>query len=187
MSSTNPSLVKNAVYGAGAGVVASLVMAMYAMIASWAKDTGFFTPLYHIASLWISPKTLMASMEDGMANHAFHFAFGAAVLGAIIHMMTGAMYGAIFGVIASRLRLGLPALAGVGMVYGFVVFVVSAFIALPVAAAIFSSGDQITDMAKMAGWATFIIEHLMFGVALGVLYAVRRRSVSVGAAATATA
>lgn len=187
MSSTNPSLTKSAVYGVGAGVVASIVMAMYAMIASWAKDTGFFTPLYHIASLWISPKTLMASMQDGMANHAFHFVFGPAVLGAIIHMMTGAAYGAIFGVIASKLRLGLPALAGVGMIYGFLVFVVSAFIFLPLAGAIFSSGDQIGDMAKMAGWWTFIIEHLMFGVALGALYAARRRPVHAGTAATAAA
>ena len=32
-------------YGAGAGVIASLVMATYAMVAAYTKDTGFFTPL----------------------------------------------------------------------------------------------------------------------------------------------
>ena len=42
------------VWGAGAGVLASLAMAAYAMMAAWAKDAGFFTPLYHIASLLIS-------------------------------------------------------------------------------------------------------------------------------------
>lgn len=87
------TLGRAAAMGAGAGVLASIAMAMYAMLASWAKDTGFFTPLYHIASLIISDHTMMVSMEDGMGNSAFHFAFGPALLGAVIHMMTGAMYG----------------------------------------------------------------------------------------------
>lgn len=37
--------------GYGAGVIASLAMAMYAMIVAWEKSSGFFTPLHHIASL----------------------------------------------------------------------------------------------------------------------------------------
>jgi hypothetical protein len=38
--------------GAVAGVVGSLVMATYAMVASWSyQQHGFFTPLYHIASV----------------------------------------------------------------------------------------------------------------------------------------
>ena len=58
------------------------------------------------------------------------------------------------------------------MVYGFLVFVMSAYIGLPLAASIFNSGDPIKNMAEMAGWGTFIIEHLMYGVALGALAAV---------------
>ncbi|MBI1351230.1 MAG: hypothetical protein GC156_08935 [Actinomycetales bacterium] len=173
--------------GAVAGVIASLVMAMYAMIAAYAKDTGFFTPLYHIASLVTNDANMMKSMKaDQMNGDAFTFLFGPAVLGAMIHMMTGAMYGAVFGVIASRLRLGLAALAGVGMVYGFLVFVMSAYIGLPLAAAIFNSGDPIKNMAEMAGWGTFIIEHLMYGVALGALTAVglARSSTALPARAT---
>jgi hypothetical protein len=54
---TSPtSLTRGLLVGAGAGVIASLAMAMYAMIAAWEKGTGFFTPLYHIASLW-APET----------------------------------------------------------------------------------------------------------------------------------
>ncbi|GAC1382529.1 MAG: hypothetical protein NVSMB48_13340 [Marmoricola sp.] len=92
----------------------------------------------------------------------------------MIHMMTGAMYGAVFGVIVSRLALNGGMLAGIGMVYGFVVFLLSAYIALPVAAAIFNSGDAITHMARVAGWSTFLVEHLMFGIALGAIFAVAR-------------
>lgn len=172
-STTSTTTLGRAVLvGAVAGIIASLVMAMYAMGAAWAKDTGFFTPLYHIASLWASQDSMMASMQDAMAGSHFHFEFGPAILGAVIHMMTGAMYGAVFGAIASRLRLGAALLAGVGLVYGALVFAVSAWIGLPIAAALFDSGDQIANMAQMAGWGTFIIEHLLFGLALGVLVAV---------------
>ncbi len=60
--------------GAVAGVIASLVMAMYAMIAAYAKDTGFFTPLYHIASLVTNDANMMKSMQaDQMNGDAFTF------------------------------------------------------------------------------------------------------------------
>ena len=104
------SLGRAILVGAGAGILAALVMAMYAMIAGWAKGAGFFTSLYHIASLWASPNTMMASMEDGMAGNPFHFEFGPAVLGVAIHMMTAAGYGAVFGLLVARLRLGTAAL-----------------------------------------------------------------------------
>jgi hypothetical protein len=118
---------------------------------------------------------MMASMTEAMSGSDFHFVFGTAVLGAVIHMMTGAVYGALFGAIialvGSRVRLGFLPLAGTGVVYGFVVFAVSAYVGLPAAAAIFDSGDPIENMAEMAGWGTFIVEHLLFGLILGVIAA----------------
>lgn len=156
-------------YGAGAGVLASLVMAMYAMIAAQANGTGFFTPLYHIASLWAPGDSMMASMENAMTGNNFHFVFGTALLGAVIHMMTGAIYGAIFALIVFRLNLNLALLAVAGAVYGVIVFAISAFIGLPLAAAIFDSGDPIRNMAEMAGWGTFFTEHVLFGLTLGLL------------------
>jgi len=161
------------VWGSAAGVLASLAMAAYAMIASWAKDTGFFTPLYHIASLLISQDTMMTSMEDGMGGSAFHFDFGPALVGAIIHMITGAGYGAVFAVIVSRFSLGKALLGAAGLVWGALVFALSTWIGLPIAAAVFDSGDQIKNMAEMAGWGTFVIEHLLFGLVLGVLLTFR--------------
>lgn len=104
-----------------AGVVASLVMAVYAMGASGSKDTGILTPLYHIASLWTSQEAMMASMEEGMAGSAVHVEAGPAVLGALIHVATGAMYGAVFGLATARLRQGLVMLAAVGLVLGALV------------------------------------------------------------------
>jgi hypothetical protein len=174
-TTSTSSLGRAVLIGAVAGVIASLLMAMYAMVAAWTKDTGFFTPLYHIASLWADQDAMMKSMMADMENKdAFTFVGSTALLGAFIHMMTGAMYGAIFGLAVSKLRLGTALLAGLGIVYGFLVFAFSAYVGLPLAAEIFDSGDPIKNMAEMAGWGTFIVEHLLFGLALGVLVAVAR-------------
>jgi len=166
------SLGRAVVIGAVAGVIASVVMAVYAMIAAWTKDTGFFTPLYHIASLWADQDAMMKSMmADGEDSDAFTFVFDTALLGAFIHMMTGAMYGAVFGLAVSKLRLGTAVLAGVGVVYGAIVFAMSTWVGLAIAAALFDSGDQIKNMAEMAGWGTFVVEHLLYGLVLGLLVA----------------
>jgi hypothetical protein len=162
--------------GAVAGVLASIVMGMYAMVAGWVDGTGFFTPLHHIASLWAAPDAMMTSMEAAMAGNDFRITAGTAVLGAVIHMMTGAMYGAVFGLIISRLHLGRGALLAAGLVYGGLVFVMSAFVGLPVAAAIFDAGDPISNMAEMAGWTTFAVEHLLFGLVLAALLSLAHRN-----------
>jgi hypothetical protein len=156
--------------GVAAGVIGSLVMAMYAMIAAATyQHSGFFTPLYHIASVFIDPSTMMASMQQAMAGSNFYFAFGPAVVGAIVHMMVGAMYGVGLAVIARTAKLQGFSLISAGMIYGVIVFAVSAWIGLPLAAAILSSGDQITNMASMVGYGTFLVEHVMFGVAAALV------------------
>lgn len=180
-SATRPSLGRTVVRGAVFGVLASVVMALYAMAAAWSKDTGFFTPLYHIASLWISPDAMLASMKDGMAGDAFHVEAGPVVLGAAIHMLTGAAYGVVFAVAVAGLALGRSTLAVAALVWGGLVFVISSFIGLPLAGALFDSGDQIKKMAELAGWGTFVIEHLLYGLALGVLLGLRPRAARVGA------
>lgn len=156
------------------GVVASLMMAGYAMIASATyQHHGFFTPLYHIASTFIAPTSMMTSMQHSMAGSTFYFGLGPALLGALIHMMIGAMYGAAFAIVVARLRLRRPMLIAAGAIWGVVVFAISSFIGLPIAAKIFDSGDQITHMAKMVGYATFLIEHVIFGLTLSMLMTTR--------------
>lgn len=175
-TSTRTSTGRLLAHGAVLGVIASLAMAMYAMVAAWEKGVGFFTPLHHIASLWASQSPMMSSMESAMAGDAFTITVGTALLGAVIHMATGAAYGVLFVLVVSRLRFGAVLLAVVGVLYGLLVFAVSAFVGLPLAAAIFDSGDQISSMAEMAGWGTFLGEHLLFGLVLGLLVAFHSRT-----------
>jgi uncharacterized membrane protein YagU involved in acid resistance len=110
---------------------------------------------------------MMRSGMEAMAGNKFWFSAGPAALGLLIHMMTGAMFGIGFALLAGRLSRTL--LVPAGAVYGLAVFVVSAFVGLPVAAKVTNSGNIISDMASMVGWATFAIEHMMFGLVLGAL------------------
>ena len=163
-------LIRAASRGAVAGVIASLMMAAYAMIsAATYQGSGFFTPLYHIASTFISPDDMMSSMKGATGGSNFEFFAGPAILGALIHMMVGAMYGVGFGVLASLTRMRGMALVAAAVVWGGFVFVISSFVGLPLAAAIFNSGDQITNMAELVGYGTFLVEHLIFGLFLGLI------------------
>ncbi len=166
----------SAIRGAALGMVASLAMAAVAMMAAATyQGSGFFTPLYHIASTLISPETMMTSMDRAGSGSLFFFAFGPAVLGAVIHMMIGAMYGAVFAMAATAMRLDRRMLVAGGAAWGVLVFAISSFLALPLAASLFGSGDQISHMASMVGYPTFLAEHVVFGLALGLL--LTRRSV----------
>jgi hypothetical protein len=149
------------VTGAIAGIVGGMVMAMYAMIASAAfLGQGFFTPLYGIALPIVGSQALMTSMKLG-----FYFDLGPALAGLVVHMMWSALYGVLFGVIASRLQLaGTAAIVG-GMVYGVAVMIVMSLIVLPFVGA--------GAMPGMIGWPSFTVEHLMFGLALGLWPVVR--------------
>ncbi len=149
-------------------MIAGAVMAMFAMVAAVTyQHHGFFTPLFHISALFGSPDAMMRSATAAMAGNRFWFSAGPAALGLAIHMMTGAMFGVGFALLARRLPR--KALIPAGAMYGLAVFVVSAFAGLPVAAKITSSGATISDMASMVGYATFAVEHMMFGLALGAL------------------
>ncbi|SOJ53260.1 hypothetical protein MSIMFB_00761 [Mycobacterium simulans] len=118
-------------WGTGAGLVASVVMAIYAMFAAATyQNTGFLTPMCHIASTVIAPDTMMTSMLQATAGHPFTFAPGPAALGAIIHMMVGAIYGAVFGVLIRLACASWLIVPIAGLVWGVTVFVVSSWIGL---------------------------------------------------------
>ncbi|MHA7662013.1 hypothetical protein [Pseudomonas otitidis] len=168
-TASGSSIVRSLVRGAVAGVVASMAMAMVAMFVSTAiKHTGFFTPLYHIGATFCGPDAMMQSAHAAMAGDSFTFIWGPAVVGAMIHMMVGAMYGAMFAVLAQMARLHGAVLIGAAMMWGLVVFAISSWIGLPIAAALFGGGDTVSNMAQIVGYGPFAIEHLMYGAALGL-------------------
>lgn len=172
MSNAQPSapVTAAAARGAVGGMIAGAAMAMVAMVASVTyQHHGFFTPLFHISALLGSPDAMMTSVAKAMAGQRFWFSFGPALLGMVIHMMTGAMFGVAYAFVALRIPKSLTLVSG--MVYGVVVFAVAAFVGLPIAGKVTDTGSVISDMPKMVGWATFVFEHLVFGMTLALVLA----------------
>lgn len=155
--------------GAMWGAVGAVVMALYAMVAGATYlGSGFFTPMYHIASTFIAPDTMMTSMESAMNDQLFYFAAGPAAFGMLVHLVVGIGYGLLFALIARALNLTGTTAVVAGGVYGLVVLLLSSFVGLPIAASIFGGGDPIADMPQMVGWSTFTIEHVIYGAVLGL-------------------
>lgn len=170
-ANTSPA-TRNAAIGAVAGMIGATMMAMYAMVASITyHHVGIFTPLYHIATTFLAPTALQTSMQQAMAGHSFYFTLGPALVGMLVHFATGAMAGALFGVLVGRYRPGRAVTVAAGAGYGLLVMVVNAFVGLPVAAHMFGGGSTLSKMPTMVGWGTFTIEHLIFGMVLGVVVA----------------
>jgi hypothetical protein len=164
--------------GAAAGIVAALVMGLFAMIAAATyQGTGFFTPMYHIASPLIGGEAMMTSMEAAARGAVFTFDAGPALLGAAIHMAVGAVWGAVFFAVARALRFRVTsALVVAGVAFGLAVMLFMSWVTLPVTAAIVGGGKPIEDMPTMVGWGTFSIEHALFGLVLGMWAAARLRT-----------
>lgn len=162
--------------GAAAGLVAAIAMGIYAMLASLSKDTGFFTPMYHIASSISFPTAMMHSMKAAGAGDGTFFDAGSAVLGAVIHMMVGAVAGVVFVALVSLRPISRLGTVAAGIVFGLVVMAVNSLVVLPVTAAVLGGGDPIAHMGRVAGWTTFTIEHVIYGLVLGVIVAALVRS-----------
>lgn len=176
MEQTTPTQQLSRSIGIGvlAGIVAGIAMAIYAMIAAATyQDTGFFTPLYHIAATFIEPTAMETSMKQAMGGELYYFSAGPAVLGLAIHMMTAVAFGVIFALLATSLGLRGGAAPVVGVVYGLGVFALMSFAILPLVADAFGGGRPISDMPSMVGYTAFSIEHAIFGFVLGLVLAPR--------------
>ena len=142
--STN--VVNRLITGAIAGVVSGAIFAMAAMIYAVISGPGFWAPLRMIAT------TLGFDMGTD-------FAFGAVIVGLILHMMLSAMYGVGFAVIFGGLRRGSAALVGGG--FGLALYIVN-FEG-------FAHLSRFSAFRMMAGNWFEIVDHIMFGMILGAL------------------
>lgn len=135
------------VTGAIVGLIAGIVMAMWAMIVAAVMGAGLLAPPQMIAEPLFGP------------FHMGTFNAGAFVVGLMIHMMVSIVFGIIFAAIWQSLAQGgITALIG-GMMYGLILWVVMSYVIAPVV------GSHIAQ--QMPTWA-WIVAHLMFGGVLGL-------------------
>lgn len=149
-------MIEFLIFGAIAGMIGGVLMAMFTMIATATYlHMGFFTPMYAMVAPLVGRQTLITSMTDGV----FYFALGPAVLGLVIHMMWSALWGIIFGLIARGLHLSGAAAVISGLIYGVVAMLIMAYIVVPIVGA--------PNLLQMVGWS-FVISHLLYGLPLGL-------------------
>lgn len=163
--------------GIFAGFGASMAMGLLAMAGSATyAGRGFFTPAYHVA-FTIDPNTLIQSLQKAEAGERFFFAQESFIFGSVAHVMVGAVLGALFAVLAMRLHLrDKRALVG-GVVYGLAVLVLMSVLVLPVVAEMSGAGQPISRMGGDIGWLTWVVLHVIFGLALGLWVYVRPQDV----------
>ncbi len=137
----------------GAGLIASLVMGMWEMMAE--------ALLPHGAGFWSAPTYIAATVFRGLQSVARPVPFDpmAVVAGLMGHMMNSVILGLVFGFgIAPRLKsIGSRIMAG--MVFGGVIYAVMAFAVAPFV------DPAMGNLNAMA----FLLGHLMWGGALGAL------------------
>ncbi len=137
------------------GVIASLVIAMWEMVveAIIPDGAGFFGP----------PIAIGAAIVRDLQGSANPIPFDglALILGLMGHMMNSVILAAVFGLIVSRLSLSSGRTALGGMAWGVAVFIGMWFVVAPL----------IDPLMLNVNAAAFFLGHVMWGLALGVLWA----------------
>jgi hypothetical protein len=134
-----------------AGLIASLVIGMLEMLYEAIAGVGFWSPVVFIAA------TIVRGLQS--VSIPVEFQPMPVLIGLMGHMMNSIILAFLFSwLIAPRLR-GVTALAVGGVVYSMLVFVVMWFGVVPLV-------DPI--MLKLNG-LVFVISHMMWGAALGLV------------------
>jgi hypothetical protein len=146
------------------GVGASLVLAMWEMVveALAPGGAGFFGPPVAIGATIV--RDLQGSVNPIPIQPL------ALVLGLAGHMMNSVVLAAIFGAIVARSSLGTAGLVGGGIVWGGAIFLAMWYAILPAV-------DPL--MLNLNGPA-FLLGHVMWGAALGLLWAAVRPASEAG-------
>jgi len=176
------SIDRIVVPGILAGMVAAVPMGIFSMIAAATyQHRGFFLPMYHIASL-LGDDTAARSLQEAARGDVFFFVPEPAIFGVAMHLVVGGFFGAIFAVVArvllfrvepsralpSRALPSRASIIAVGVVYALLVLLLMSLVLVPAADAVLSGEERVSSFASVAGWGTFTIQHVIYGLVLGL-------------------
>jgi len=155
-----------------AGMVAAVPMGIFSMIAAATyQHRGFFTPMYHIASL-LGDDTAARSLQEAASGDVFFFVPEPAIFGVAMHLVVGGFFGAIFSVVAravvARVLPSRASIIAVGVAYALLVMLLMSLVLVPAADAVLSGEERVSSFASVAGWGTFTIQHVIYGLVLGL-------------------
>jgi len=153
MSRTETSTSSTIKKGAIAGLIAGMVLAMWAMI------IGAFTPG---SGLLAPPQGIAQALGIGVPGHQVQAV--PVIVGLMLHMMNSAVLGIVFALLVAKLAPAAKIVAG--MMFGIAVYVISFYAILR---GVLSANAE-SFLTANPTWSWFVA-HLMFGVALGGLLA----------------
>jgi hypothetical protein len=150
-------------------VPAGLFMAVAS--ATWGH-AGFFTPFYRIAAV-LDPAAYDISLEQAATGSRFWLEPQTALPGACVHLGLAAFFGMLFALLWRGDRRASPAATVLaGAVWGLVVAVVMVPVLRFCGQAI-GGGGLIADAPALIGWPTYVAMHLVYGLSLGAIVALR--------------
>ena len=139
--------------------------------ATWGH-AGFFTPFYRIAAV-LDPAAYDISVEQAATGSRFWFEPQTALPGVCVHLALAALFGVVFVLLAHEGRGARPlALLLAGAAWGLVVAAVMVPV-LRLAGRSVGGGDLVAEVPGQLGWPTYLGMHLVYGLALGAVVAVR--------------
>jgi hypothetical protein len=149
-----------------AGMAAAALMALFSMVAA-AGDLGVYGRLYLVTAI-VEPGPLRVSMAEAAGGSRSFLEVGGAAAGLAVHLAIGAGFGAVFALAARALRLRGPLALVAGALYGLAVMALMGLVVLPAAAGQTAGGQLIADAPELLGWPVFAVEHLLYGLVLGL-------------------
>jgi hypothetical protein len=138
---------------------------------AWGQ-AGFFTPFYRIAAV-LDPAAYDISLEQAASGSKFWFEPQTALPGACVHLGLAAFFGLLFGLLwRGDRRAGPGATVLAGIAWGLVVAVVMVPV-LRFCGQTVGGGGLIADAPALMGWPTYVAMHLVYGLSLGGIVALR--------------
>jgi hypothetical protein len=155
------------------GLAAGVPMGLFMMLASvaWGHG-GAFTPFYRIAAV-LDRAAFDISLEEAATGSRFWLEPQSALPGACVHLALAGLFGVLFVLLAHEGRGARPAaLVAAGAGWGLAVAVVMVPVLRLVGERV-GGGALIAEVPTQLGWPTYLAMHLVYGLALGAVVALR--------------
>ncbi len=108
---------------------------------------------------------LMMAMMNMLPMVGMLIGNDSAIVGFGVHMVISIIFGVAYGVVATRVPSSWGIVVGVGVVYGVILWVAGALIAMPL---ILGMNEMVLQIGEMQ-WQS-LMGHIIFGVILTVVY-----------------
>jgi hypothetical protein len=151
-----------------AGMAAALVMGLFAMVWAATSGLGLYSPLYQVTAV-VEPGPLGVSLREAAEGWRYYFEVGPAAAGLAVHLAIGGGFGAVFALVARAIRLHGWVAVAAGAAYGLAVGGLMGLVVIPLAADETAGGQVVADAPRLLGWPVFAVEHLLYGLTLGLL------------------